>query len=162
MPVLPSVAAPMHGAYTFARELKRSEQNIRITDLCACSSIVSLGHNASTPSKSKAVATPKSVARAGSGNCDAALTSAIGSLSRRGGTTHNSTSQIHDGEGHRAHQKIGFDHVRFPINARLFYSDPDPRTSITAFVASLDASLDMILASGLSVIVDMHPDDDLN
>ena len=57
-------------------------------------------------------------------------------------------------------RNIGFDHVRFPVNSRLFYQDDSPSQLNPRFVGNFDASLDMILSTGLSVIVDMHPDDD--
>jgi len=123
--------------------------------------LVSLGHNASTPSESKTVVTPKSVARARLGQLRRGINlSHWFSQSPGKYYSQQHLSKFMTAKDIALIKKIGFDHVRFPINARLFYSDPDPTHLDSAFVASLDASLDMILASGLSVIVDMHPDDD--
>ena len=55
-------------------------------------------------------------------------------------------------------KSMGFDHVRFPI-------EPEPLIAGTptlnpAYLQYVDTALDMILATGLAVIVDIHPSDE--
>jgi len=56
---------------------------------------------------------------------------------------------------------MGFDHVRFPIEpAPLMADTPDPSILNTTYLGYVDSALDMILANGLAVIVDIHPSDE--
>jgi len=56
---------------------------------------------------------------------------------------------------------MGFDHVRFPIEPAPLLSDtPDPSILNTTYLGYVDSALDMILATGLAVVVDIHPSDE--
>ena len=56
---------------------------------------------------------------------------------------------------------MGFDHVRFPIEpAPLLSETPDPSILNSGYIQYIDNALDMILAAGLAVIVDIHPSDE--
>jgi hypothetical protein len=56
---------------------------------------------------------------------------------------------------------MGFDHVRFPIEpAPLMSQSSDPLILNTTYLQYVDTALDMILSSGLAVIIDIHPSDD--
>jgi endoglucanase len=56
---------------------------------------------------------------------------------------------------------LGFDHVRFPIEpAPLMNDTPDPSILNTTYLSYVDNALDMILAAGLAVVVDIHPSDE--
>src|ERR1051325_5241498 len=58
-------------------------------------------------------------------------------------------------------KSMGFDHVRFPIEpAPLLQDTPDPSVLNTTYLQYVDSALDMILATGLAVIVDIHPSDE--
>ena len=58
-------------------------------------------------------------------------------------------------------KSLGFDHVRLPIEpAPLLNNTPDPSILNTTYLGYIDSALDMILATGLTVIVDIHPSDD--
>ena len=58
-------------------------------------------------------------------------------------------------------KSMGFDHVRFPIEpAPLLSNTPDPSILNTAYLGYIDAALDTILATGLAVIIDIHPSDE--
>ena len=58
-------------------------------------------------------------------------------------------------------KSMGFDHVRFPIEPAPLLSDtPDPSILNTTYLGYVDTALDMILATGLAVIVDIHPSDE--
>ena len=58
-------------------------------------------------------------------------------------------------------KSMGFDHVRFPIEpAPLLANTPDPSILNTTYLGYVDAALDTILATGLAVIVDIHPSDE--
>jgi len=58
-------------------------------------------------------------------------------------------------------KSMGFDHVRFPIEpAPLLNNPPDPAILDTTYLGYIDTALDMILATGLDVIIDIHPSDD--
>ena len=57
-------------------------------------------------------------------------------------------------------KSIGFDHVRLTVEpAPLFYGE-DPSRLKDDYLKYLDNALDMILAHGLAVIVDIHPSDE--
>src|ERR1043166_6715760 len=56
---------------------------------------------------------------------------------------------------------LGFDHVRFPIEpAPLMNDTPDPAILNTTYLGYVDNALDMILAAGLAVVIDIHPSDE--
>ena len=58
-------------------------------------------------------------------------------------------------------KSMGFDHVRFPIEPAPLLSDtPDPSTLNATYLQYVDRALDMILAQGLAVVVDIHPSDE--
>ena len=58
-------------------------------------------------------------------------------------------------------KSMGFDHVRFPIEpAPLLSNTPDPSILNATYLGYVDNALDTILASGLAVIIDIHPSDD--
>src|ERR1700741_102139 len=58
-------------------------------------------------------------------------------------------------------KSMGFDHVRFPIEPAPLLSDtPDPSILNAAYLQYVDNALDMILATGLAVVVDIHPSDE--
>jgi aryl-phospho-beta-D-glucosidase BglC (GH1 family) len=58
-------------------------------------------------------------------------------------------------------KSMGFDHVRFPIEpAPLLNDTPDPSVLNTTYLQYVDRALDMILAAGLAVIIDIHPSDE--
>ena len=58
-------------------------------------------------------------------------------------------------------KSMGFDHVRFPIEpAPLLKETPDPSVLNTTYLQYVDSALDVILATGLAVIIDIHPSDE--
>ena len=58
-------------------------------------------------------------------------------------------------------KSMGFDHVRFPIEpAPLLANTPDPSILNTTYLGYVDSALDMILATGLAVVIDIHPSDE--
>jgi endoglucanase len=57
-------------------------------------------------------------------------------------------------------KSMGFDHVRFTVEPAPLFNWADPSTLKTEYLRYLDSALDMILAQGLAVIVDIHPSDD--
>jgi endoglucanase len=58
-------------------------------------------------------------------------------------------------------KSLGFDHVRFPIEpAPLMNGTPDPAILNTTYLGYVDSALDMILAAGLAVVIDIHPSDE--
>lgn len=58
-------------------------------------------------------------------------------------------------------KSMGFDHVRFPIEpAPLLAETPDPSILNTTYLQYVDRALDMMLATGLAVIIDIHPSDE--
>ena len=58
-------------------------------------------------------------------------------------------------------KSMGFDHVRFPIEPAPLLSDtPDPSILNTTYLQYVDRALDMILAAGLAVVIDIHPSDE--
>ena len=58
-------------------------------------------------------------------------------------------------------KSMGFDHVRFPIEpAPLLADTPDPSILNSTYLQYVDNALDMILAKGLAVVVDIHPSDE--
>jgi aryl-phospho-beta-D-glucosidase BglC (GH1 family) len=58
-------------------------------------------------------------------------------------------------------KSMGFDHVRFPIEpAPLLSETPDPSVLNVTHLQYVDNALDMILAAGLAVVVDLHPSEE--
>src|SRR6476659_10581325 len=58
-------------------------------------------------------------------------------------------------------KSMGFDHVRFPIEpAPLMRETPDPSVLNATYLQYVDNALDMILGTGLAVVVDIHPSDE--
>ena len=57
-------------------------------------------------------------------------------------------------------KSMGFDHVRLTVEPAPLFNSADPGTLKTEYLRYLDSALDMILAQGLAVIVDIHPSDD--
>ena len=58
-------------------------------------------------------------------------------------------------------KSMGFDHVRMPIEpAPLMRDTPDPSILNATYLQYVDNALDMILATGLAVVVDIHPSDE--
>jgi endoglucanase len=58
-------------------------------------------------------------------------------------------------------KSMGFDHVRFPIEpAPLLNETPDPSILNATYLQYFDNALDMILATGLAVVIDIHPSDE--
>jgi aryl-phospho-beta-D-glucosidase BglC (GH1 family) len=58
-------------------------------------------------------------------------------------------------------KSMGFDHVRFPIEPAPLLSDtPDPSILNATYLQYVDRALDMILAAGLAVVIDIHPSDE--
>src|SRR6476619_2727679 len=58
-------------------------------------------------------------------------------------------------------KSMGFDHVRFPIEpAPLLIDTADPSILNSTYLQYVDRALDMILAAGLAVIIDIHPSDE--
>lgn len=56
-------------------------------------------------------------------------------------------------------KSMGFDHVRFPIEPAPLL-DNTPAVLNATYLQYVDTALDMILASGLAVVVDIHPSDE--
>lgn len=56
-------------------------------------------------------------------------------------------------------KSMGFDHVRFPIEPAPLIAGT-PSTLSTTYLQYIDTALDMLLASGLAVVVDIHPSDE--
>ena len=57
-------------------------------------------------------------------------------------------------------KRIGFDHVRFTVEPAPLFNAADAGTLNAEYLRYFDTALDMILASGLAVIVDPHPSDE--
>lgn len=56
---------------------------------------------------------------------------------------------------------LGFDHVRFTVEPALLFNEGDDPSKLKAeYLRYLDKALDMMLAQGLAVIVDIHPADE--
>ena len=55
---------------------------------------------------------------------------------------------------------LGFDHVRFTVEPAPLFNWEDPATLKAEYLKYFDSALEMILAQGLAVIVDIHPSDD--
>src|SRR5258706_1083556 len=57
-------------------------------------------------------------------------------------------------------RKIGFDHVRLTLEPAPLFNGVDPSQLEVEYLKYLDNALDLILAQGLAVIVDIHPSDE--
>ena len=57
-------------------------------------------------------------------------------------------------------RKIGFDHVRLTLEPAPLFNPQDPAKLNAEYLKYLDSALDLILAQGLAVIVDIHPSDE--
>src|SRR6266496_902208 len=57
-------------------------------------------------------------------------------------------------------KSIGFDHVRLTIEPAPLFNWEDPSRLKAEYLKYLDSALDLILAQGLAVIVDIHPSDE--
>ena len=57
-------------------------------------------------------------------------------------------------------KSLGFDHVRFPVEPAPLFDEARPSELNAGYLRHLDAALDMILASGLAVVLDLHPSDE--
>lgn len=54
-------------------------------------------------------------------------------------------------------RNLGFDHVRFPVEPAPLFGEAHPAELNVEYLRRLDAALDMLLASGLAVVLDIHP-----
>ena len=57
-------------------------------------------------------------------------------------------------------RSIGFDHVRLTLEPAPLFNGEDPEKLNAEYLKYLDNALDLILAQGLAVIVDIHPSDE--
>ncbi|MDQ3920565.1 MAG: glycoside hydrolase family 5 protein, partial [Acidobacteriota bacterium] len=57
-------------------------------------------------------------------------------------------------------KSLGFDHVRFTFEPAPLFDEAHPSDLNADYLRRLDSALDMLLASGLSVVFDVHPSDD--
>src|SRR3954466_15258308 len=57
-------------------------------------------------------------------------------------------------------KSLGFDHVRFPVEPAPLFDEAHPSELNAEYLRHLDAALDMIFASGLAVVLDLHPSDE--
>jgi endoglucanase len=57
-------------------------------------------------------------------------------------------------------KSIGFDHVRLTLEPAPLFNGDDPARLNAEYLKYLDNALDLILAQGLAVIVDIHPSDE--
>src|SRR5919197_1988758 len=54
---------------------------------------------------------------------------------------------------------MGFDHVRFTVEPAPLFDEAHPADLNPEYLRRLDGALDMLLASGLAVVLDIHPSD---
>src|SRR5947209_3725250 len=57
-------------------------------------------------------------------------------------------------------KSLGFDHVRFPVEPAPLFDEAHPSDLNPEYLRRLDSALDMMLASGLAVVFDVHPSDE--
>ena len=57
-------------------------------------------------------------------------------------------------------KSAGFDHVRLSVNPQPMFTANRPEAIPQEYLSYLDAAVKMILDQGLSVVLDLHPDDD--
>ena len=55
---------------------------------------------------------------------------------------------------------LGFDHVRLSVNPQPMFTNNRPEAIPQEYLGYLDAAVKMILDQGLSVVIDLHPEDD--
>jgi endoglucanase len=55
---------------------------------------------------------------------------------------------------------VGFDHVRLSVNPQPMFTMNRPDAIPQEYLSYLDAAVKMVLDQGLSVVIDLHPDDD--
>jgi endoglucanase len=55
---------------------------------------------------------------------------------------------------------VGFDHVRLSVNPQPMFTANRPDAIPQEYLSYLDAAVKMVLDQGLSVVIDLHPDDD--
>ena len=93
---------------------------------------------------------------------------------RRGINTSHWFSQVGDKQGYtKAHfdshttaadialiKAMGFDHIRFSIEPAPMFNAEAPDKLSAEYLHYIDQAIDMILAKGLAVIVDIHPSDE--
>jgi aryl-phospho-beta-D-glucosidase BglC (GH1 family) len=53
---------------------------------------------------------------------------------------------------------MGFDHIRFPINAEPILYPADPSRLPSSYMARLDRAVKTMLDQGLAIIIDIHPE----
>jgi aryl-phospho-beta-D-glucosidase BglC (GH1 family) len=58
-------------------------------------------------------------------------------------------------------KSVGFDHVRLSVNPQPMFTNNRPEAIPQQYLSYLDSAVNMILEQGLSVVIDLHPDDDL-
>jgi endoglucanase len=58
-------------------------------------------------------------------------------------------------------KSVGFDHVRLSVNPQPMFTNNRPEAIPQQYLSYLDSAVSMILEQGLSVVIDLHPDDDL-
>jgi endoglucanase len=57
-------------------------------------------------------------------------------------------------------KSLGFDHVRFPVEPAPLFNEARPSELNAEYLRHLDDALDMLAASGLAVVLDLHPSDE--
>lgn len=57
-------------------------------------------------------------------------------------------------------KSLGFDHVRFPVEPAPLFNEAKPPELNAEYLRYLDEALDMLAASGLAVVLDLHPSDE--
>lgn len=57
-------------------------------------------------------------------------------------------------------KSLGFDHVRFTFEPAPLFDEAHPSVLNAEYLRRLDSALDMLLASGLAVVFDLHPSDE--
>ena len=57
-------------------------------------------------------------------------------------------------------RSLGFDHVRFTFEPAPLFDEAHPSELRQDYLKQLDAALDLLLGSGLSVVFDIHPSDE--
>ena len=57
-------------------------------------------------------------------------------------------------------RSAGFDHVRLSVNPQPMFTVNRPEAIPQEYLAYLDAAVKMILDQGLSIVIDLHPEDD--
>jgi aryl-phospho-beta-D-glucosidase BglC (GH1 family) len=55
---------------------------------------------------------------------------------------------------------MGFDHIRFSLDLAPIFNSETPENLPTQYLGYVDQAIDMILAQGLAIVVDIHPSDE--